>query len=170
MGAWPATGGGPGWSLHSLRDQRLLHELAEVLYKLGDLRGSAEVYSRLSHELQRQGFLLKAIATLKLVQKLDPQPSIVFRLAELHALIEYKADALEYLALLPATLEVLRFKATLLPDDRETQLHLAELLLDAGDEVGANAVLTRLGVERSAVREERRLAAMLRTIDFSRLN
>jgi hypothetical protein len=146
--------------------QRLLKARGDALRRADDRRGAAEIYARLADEFKCDGFFLKAFASIALAQSLDPQPAWLFRIAELYASTDHKADALAYLAMLPATLEVLKLKATLLPDDRETQLHLAEVLLDAGDEVGANAVLARVGVEVCAVREERRLAA----IDFSQLN
>ncbi len=150
-------------------DPQLLQELALALLKVNDRDGAAEVYGQLAAVHERDGFLLKAVAMLKQAQKLRPRAAFALRLARVHAQLELHGEALAYLGQLPPSLESLRLKASLLPDDRDTHVHLAELLLDAGDEAGAAAAVARFGVELEQIRE-RRLAALTRSLDFSRPN
>ncbi len=150
-------------------DPQLLQELALALLKVNDRDGAAEVYGQLAAVHERGGFHLKAVAMLKQAQKLRPRAAFALRLARVHAQLELHGEALAYLGQLPPSLESLRLKASLLPDDRDTHVQLAELLLDAGDEAGAAAAVARFGVELEQIRE-RRLAALTRSLDFSRPN
>lgn len=150
-------------------DPRLLQELAWALLEVNDRDGAAEVYGQLAAAYERDGFHLKAVAMLRQAQKLRPRAEFVLRLARLHAQLGLDGEALAYLAKHPPTLESLRLKASLQPDDRDTHLQLAELLLDVGDESGAAAAVARFGVELEQIRE-RRLVALSRSLDFSRPN
>lgn len=151
------------------QDPQLLQELAFALLKVDDADGAADVYGQLAAVHERDGFHLKAVAMLRQAQKVRPRAAFVLRLARLHAQLQLNGEALAYLAQHPPTLESLRLKASLRPDDRDTHLQLAELLLEVGDEAGAVAAVARFGVELEQLRE-RRLVALTRSLDFSRPN
>lgn len=151
------------------QDPALLQELAFALIKVNDRDGAAVVYGQLAEVFERGGFHLKAVAMLKQAQKLGPRTAFVLRLARLYAQLELNGEALVYLAQHPATLESVRLKASLRPDDRDTHVQLAELLLDVGDEAGAAGAIARFGVDLEQLRE-RRLVALTRSLDFSRPN
>lgn len=150
-------------------DPALLQELAFALSKVNDHEGAAGAYAELAGVHERGGFLLKAVAMLKQACKYDLRPEFTLRLAHLHAQLGLSGEALAYLTQVPPSLESLRLKASLRPDDQETHVQLAELLLELGDEAGATAAIARFGVELDHLRE-RRLAALTRGLDFSRPN
>ncbi len=150
-------------------DPALLQELAFALLKTHDHEGAAAAYAQLAAVHERDGFLLKAVAMLKQAQKLRPRAAVVLALARVHAQLGLSGEALANLKQVPPSLESLRLKATLRPDDQETHLQLAELLLEVGDEARATAAIARFGVELEHLRE-RRLAALTRGLDFSRPN
>lgn len=151
------------------QDPHLLQELVFAPLKVHDHDGAADAYGQLAAVHERDGFLLKAVAMLKQAQKLRPRAAFVLRLARVHSQLGLSGEALAYLAQHPPTLESLRLRASLRPDDRDTHVQLAELLLDVGDEAGAAAAIARFGVELEQIRE-RRLAALSRSLDFSRPN
>lgn len=150
-------------------DPALLQELAFALHKAHNDDGAAEAYAQLAAVHERDGFFLKAVAMLKQAQRLRPRAAFVLALARVHAQLGLSGEALAYLKQVPPSLESLRLKARLQPDDRDTHLQLAELLLDLGDEAGAAAAVASFGVELEHLRE-RRLVAMARSLDFSRPN
>lgn len=150
-------------------DAQLLQEMVFALLKVHDHEGASDAYGQLAEVYERDGLQLKAVAMLKQAQKLAPRAAFVLRLAHLHAQLELRGEALAYLGQLPPSLESLRLKARLQPDDRDTHVQLAELLLLAGDETGAAAAVARFGVDFEELRE-RRLVAIARSLDFSRPN
>lgn len=150
-------------------DPALLQELAFALSKVNDHEGAAGAYAQLAAVHERDGAWWKAVAMLKQACKCNLRPEFILRLAHLHAQLGLSGEALAYLKQVPPSLESLRLKARLLPEDRDTHLQLAELLLDVGDEAGAAAAVASFGVELEHLRE-RRLVAMARSLDFSRPN
>ena len=150
-------------------DPQLLQELALALLKVNDRDGAADAYGQLAAVHERDGFLFKAVAMLKQAQRLRPRAAFVLRLARVHSQLGLNGEALAYLGQVPPSLESMRLKASLRPDDRDTHVQLAELLLDVGDEAGAAAAVARFSVELEQIRE-RRLVALSRSLDFSRPN
>lgn len=79
-------------------DIRLLQKAGELFQKRGDNKSAATYFARLAECYARDGYLLKAVALLRQVVKLDPGLiDLLPRVASLHDELGLEREASEYL-------------------------------------------------------------------------
>lgn len=135
-------------------DVRLLQKLGEACQMAGDDKKAAEALARVAGIYERDGFLLKAVALLKQVLKLDSSRyDLQFKLADLHFQLQLQGESVGYLRLAlkaareradaETCLAVARKFVEVDPESAEFRLHLADWLLDRGSLVEAGAELLK---------------------------
>ena len=137
-------------------DTTTINRVGDLYGRMGQLQRSIELYEEVADHFTADGFMTKAIAILKKIQRLDPQRLDIFeRLADLYfdqkLLVEAKREY-EILAdwyvkngELEKAIEAHEKLVNLDPSNHVSALRLAELLLRRGETTSAVKVYERLG-------------------------
>ncbi len=152
-------------------DTTIINRVGDLYGRIGQLQRSIELYEEIAAHFTSDGFVTKAIAILKKIQRLDPQRLDIFeRLAQLYfdqgLLIEAKreyqilADWYMKNAQLEKAIEAHEKLVNLDPSNHVSSLRLADLLLRRGEIGSALRVFDRLGavlIEKGKIDEAERL-------------
>jgi len=152
-------------------DANTINRVGDLYGRVGQVEKAVELYERIADHFTQDGFVPKAIAILKKINRLAPQRIDVFeKLAELYIqqglLVEAKSQyqmLAEYFhkhGNVPKSLNAHRRLAELDPTNHMAQLRLADMLLANGDIDEAIASYSRLGemlIERGKLDEAERL-------------
>lgn len=160
------------------RDVEALKRLAELKQREGDAEAAARYYAAVAEVFAEEGALLKSVALMKHVAKLDPSRiETQVRLAELHGLLQLHEEAASHLHAAAARyeqagelkkgLELLRRFVKASPANVAARLELAELAVKLGQPQDAIKTLRDAAAEleqRGRVEEQivvlTRLAAL----------
>lgn len=137
-------------------DTTIINRVGDLYGRIGQLQRSIELYEEIADHFTTDGFVTKAIAILKKIQRLDPQRLDIFeRLAQLYfdqgliveAKREYQILADWYIknAELEKAIEAHEKLVDLDPSNHVSSLRLADLLLRRGEIGSAIKVYGRLG-------------------------
>ena len=137
-------------------DTTIINRVGDLYGRIGKLQRSIELYEEIADHFTSDGFVTKAIAILKKIQRLDPQRLDIFeRLAQLYfdqglfveAKREYQILADWYVknAELDKAIEAHEKLVDLDPSNHVSSLRLADLLNRRGDIESALEVYSRLG-------------------------
>ncbi len=152
-------------------DTTIINRVGDLYGRVGQLQRSIELYEEIADHFTSDGFVTKAIAILKKIQRLDPQRLDIFeRLAQLYfdqgliveAKREYQILADWYIknAELEKAIEAHEKLVNLDPSNHVSSLRLADLLLRRGEIGSATKVYSRLGsvlIEANKLDEAERL-------------
>jgi pilus assembly protein FimV len=152
-------------------DTTIINRVGDLYGRIGQLQRSIQLYEEIADHFTKDGFVTKAIAILKKIQRLDPQRLDIFeRLAALyvdqHLLVEAKreyqilADWYVKNGQLEKAIEAQEKLVDLDLGNHVSSLRLAELLIRRGEIGSALKVYDKLGsflIEKGKLDEAERL-------------
>jgi tetratricopeptide (TPR) repeat protein len=155
----------------SPEDTNTINRLGDLYGRVGDIEEAIDLYCQVAEKFSEQGFLPKAIAMYKKVNRLAPQRLDIFeRLGELYIeqglMVEAKNQfqmLAEHYAKSDDIESAIRANQRLSdidPDDATTRLRFADLLLESGNleqAMDAYGALGRSLIEREQIDEAERL-------------
>ncbi len=137
-------------------DPNTINRIGDLYGRIGKVEKAVELYERIAQHFTEDGFVTKAIAILKKINRIAPDRLDIFeQLADLYLqqglLVEAKgqlqmvADWYIKSSDAPNAIRVLERIAQVDPDNHIAQLRLADLLLQGGEHERATEVYDRLG-------------------------
>jgi len=152
-------------------DSNTVNRLGDLYGRVGEVDKAVALYERVAHQFADQGFIPKAIAIYKKINRLAPQRLDIFeRLGGLYVeqglIVEAKSQfqmlAEHYLRNedVEGAIRVREQLDTIDPDDTSSRLKFADLLLEAGEVERATASYIDLGetlIRRERLEEAERL-------------
>jgi len=152
-------------------DTNTINRLGDLCGRVGEIDKAVELYGRVAERFSEQGFLPKAIAIYKKINRLAPQRLDIFeRLGELYIEQGLMVEAKSQFRMLTdhyarnddieSAIRAQQRLSEIDPDDFTARLKVADLLLESGDTEKAMGVYTALGetfIKRDQLDEAERL-------------
>ncbi len=159
-------------------DVTTINRVGDLYGKVGQIDKAVELYERIADFFVQDGFLKKAIAVLKKINRMAPQRLDIFeRLAELYLELSLTGEAKNQYQILADwyakngdrenALRIQRKLADVDPGNHVVQLRLADMLMEAGEyDEGLEAFgqLIRVLLERDRIDDAEKLAQHI--LDF----
>jgi len=152
-------------------DTNTINRLGDLYGRVGDVDRAVELYERVAEQFSKQGFLPKAIAMYKKINRLAPQRLDIFeRLGELYIEQGLQVEAKSQFKMLAehyaknddmeSAIRAHQRLADIDPADSGSRLKFADLLLESGDSEEAMAAYGALGdtlIRQNQIEEAERL-------------